>query len=184
LRQGEGAKYELSITVKPGEGVLEEIPQRLFCNYFECANADEPLPDKQYGRDVAIIDSIVANLLSLNLISLFDPAENTPVLKSCPQDYEYVGVFSEFGNRYRVCEFHPDKPTIQTPEPCGKFDFLPSFRFWEIPDGSIITLSPKPAHVKRNDVEWFSASPFGSQDLNGKQYLTQFLAPCDDCAWE
>lgn len=88
--------YGISYTLRPNEGVLEEIPERLLCGYSECWDAREPKPNGA---------GTVNRLTS--------PAIDCPPAYSkaySPSIYEfYFGTeYGVFERNLSVCELRPD----------------------------------------------------------------------------
>lgn len=146
--------YKLSYTLFPGEGSIEDLPERLLCGYSECWDATEGYP-RQAGS-----------------ISVKEPA------LSCPAGYSLVyNPLStdayKFGNNFltdrnlSVCELIPD---------CGAtFDLLSSDKVGgpeNLRDGDIIVLKTFLERDRSEDENIFGGSKiyfYGSRE--GGQYL-------------
>ncbi|MFK8041023.1 hypothetical protein, partial [Congregibacter sp.] len=144
--------YRLSYTLFPGDGSIEDLPERLLCGYSECWDATEGYP-RQAGS-----------------ISVKEPA------LSCPAGYSLVyNPLStdayKFGNNFltsrslSVCELIPD---------CGDtFDELSTLGGPEaLRDGDIIVLRTFLERDRSEDQNIFGGSKvyfYGSRE--GGQYL-------------
>ena len=150
----DGSIYEVGFRILPGEGDLNNIEERLFCDTDTCINAREAFPNDYRG---------------ITGISQSDEYEE---IIECPSSYTDAGLFAADGEFWRVCEF-------KTPD-CG-FEFRTLDEMGGVgalQDGDIIVLRGRVEH--KTTINVFGV-PF-SIYLGDSEGEGQYLANCTGCA--
>lgn len=123
--------YQLSYRIEPGQGRLEDVPERLLCGKLVCADA----------RDSTNWDDR----------SFYSITEESD-LRDCPPPYSRWtgapgGVTEVSGEIYRACELVPS--VVMAPSSCGA-DFLPLANVSDLDEGDIIVLKGLTATADSN----------------------------------